>query len=399
VAAVFVPAVIAIAALTFAAWLLLAPGSGPGVALAHAIAVLIIACPCALGLATPMSIMVGIGRGASAGILVRDAAALQTLATVDTVVVDKTGTLTEGRPRLVAVEVAPGVDEDSLLAQVAALELASEHPLAGAIVAVARSRGLAVQSPEQFEAVAGRGVRGRIAGVDLVVGAARWFEELGIDGVPFAAALNRHRQLGRTVVLAALRGRIVGLFAIEDVLRPTSVEAVQQLHRLGLRVIMATGDARATAAVVAAQLELDGVEAEVTPEGKARLVAGLQAAGRRVAMAGDGVNDAVALAEADVGIAMGAGSDVAIESAGVMLASNDLRAIVRAIGLARATQRNIRQNLAFAFGYNLLGVPVATGLLQPLTGWLLSPMFASAAMSLSSVSVVANALRLRRTVL
>jgi Cu+-exporting ATPase len=397
VAAVFVPVVIAVAALTFVAWLLLATDAGAGGALANAIAVLIIACPCALGLATPMSIMVGIGRGASAGILVRDAKALQTLATVDTVVVDKTGTLTEGRPRLVAIDVAPGVDENAVLAQVAALELASEHPLAGAIVGAARDRGAAVQAPENFEAVTGRGVRGRIGGADVVVGAPRWLEELGIDCAPFAAAVDRHRGLGRTVVLAAVRGRVAGLFAIEDVLRPTSVEAVQQLHGHGLRVIMATGDARAAGEAVAARLRLDGVEAEVTPEGKARFVAGMQADGRRVAMTGDGVNDAVALAKADVGIAMGAGSDVAIESAGVMLASNDLRAIVRAIRLARATQRNIRQNLAFAFGYNLIGVPIAAGLLQPLTGWLMSPMFASAAMSLSSVSVIANALRLRRS--
>ncbi len=396
VAAVFVPAVIVVSVATFALWWLLAPGAGIGAALANAIAVLIIACPCALGLATPMSVMVGIGRGATMGILVRDAAALQALATVDTILLDKTGTLTAGKPRLVAIEKAPLVEENVLLAQVAALELASEHPLAIAVVEAASARGIEIEPASAFEAMSGRGVRGRVGGADVAVGSLRWLAEIGAEPGAFAAAAEQHRAHGRTVVAAAVAGRTAGLLAIEDVLRPTSRDGVAALRALGLRVVMATGDARTTAQAVATQLQIEHVEAEVTPEQKAAVVAALRAQGHRVAMTGDGINDAVALASADVGIAMGTGSDVAIDSAGVMLARDDLRAIASAIRLARATQRNIRQNLAFAFGYNLLGVPVAAGLLYPFTGWLLSPMLASAAMSLSSVSVIANALRLRR---
>ncbi|MBK9129646.1 MAG: heavy metal translocating P-type ATPase, partial [Phycisphaerales bacterium] len=394
VAAVFVPAVILVAVLTFGLWV--AFGAGVGAALASAVAVLIIACPCALGLATPMSVMVGIGRGATAGILVRDAAALQAMATVDLVLVDKTGTLTEGKPRLLALEAAPGRDEAALLAAVAGLELASEHPLAAAIVAAARARGLEPASPDEFEAVSGRGIRGRIGGERFVVGAAPWLRELGIATDAFDASLAAHARAGETVVLAAVDGQPVGLLAIADAARPSSASAVRQLRAAGLEVVMLTGDARATAEAVARDLGIATVEAEVGPAEKGEVVARHQARGRRVAMAGDGINDAVALARADVGIAMGQGSHVAIDSAGVTLVGDDLRALVRARLLARATLRNIRQNLAFAFAYNLLGVPIAAGLLYPFTGWLLSPMLASAAMSLSSVSVIANALRLRR---
>ena len=343
--------------------------------------------------------MVGCGRGASAGILVRDAAAIEALATVDTVLVDKTGTLTEGKPRLVAIETTDGFDENAVLAQVAGLELASEHPLAAAIVEGARARGVSRAAPDDFEAIAGRGIRGSIGGRRLEIGSSSWLRELGVATTEFEDRVDAHRTEGRTVVVVAIDRQLAGLFAIADTLRPSSREAVAALRDEGLHVVMLTGDARGTAEAIARELGIEAVEAEVGPAQKGEVVARLRAAGHRVAMAGDGINDAVALATADVGIAMGKGSDIAIDSAGVTLVASDLRAITRARRLARATLRNIRQNLAFAFVYNLIGVPIAAGALYPLTGLLLSPMFASAAMSLSSVSVIANALRLRRTAL
>ena len=395
VAAVFVPAVLVAAVLTFAAWMWLGPEPRLGPALANAIAVLIIACPCALGLATPMSVMVGIGRGATSGILVRDAEALQALAAVDTVLVDKTGTLTEGRPRLAAFEVAPGLDAARVLAWTAGLERASEHPLAAAVVAEARARGIEPRTPEQFEAIAGRGIRGAVDGRRLAVGSARWMKDLGIELDWVADRLAAHRSSGRTVVLAAVDDRVAGLLAIEDAPRATSREAIAELRAQGMHVVMLTGDARSTAQAIAQRVGIDEVMAEVDPEAKGDAVVALRAKGRRVAMVGDGVNDAVALARADVGVAMARGSDAALESSGITLVGGDLRGLGRARRLARATLRNVRQNLAFAFVYNLVGVPIAAGLLYPLTGWLLSPMLASAAMSLSSVSVIANALRLK----
>lgn len=396
VAAVFVPIVVAVAVVAFTAWLW--SGASIGAALNSAIAVLIIACPCALGLATPMSVMVGIGRGATLGILVRDARALQALGDVDVLLVDKTGTLTEGKPRLVAFDFAGDGDEHEVFAAIAGLERASEHPLAGAILAAARERGTEPLTPDRFEAVPGSGIRGAFGKREFVVGSPRWLRALGIDATAFDARIDAHRAAGRSVVLAARDGRAIASLAVADRLRTTSAEAVRALRAGGVTVVMVTGDARATADVVAAELGLDGVEAEVSPAQKGEVVARWRREGHRVAMAGDGINDAVALAAADVGIAMGKGSDVAIESAGITLVQSDLRAIVRARNLARATLRNIRQNLAFAFAYNLLGVPIAAGALYPSTGWLLSPMLASAAMSLSSVSVIANALRLRRAV-
>src|SRR5262245_46172594 len=395
VAGVFVPAVLVVAVLTFAAWMLLGPEPRLGPALANAIAVLIIACPCALGLATPMSVMVGIGRGATAGILVRDAEALQALATVDTLLVDKTGTLTEGKPRLAAFEVAPGFDATQVLAWTAGLERASEHPLAAAVVAAAAERGVEPRAPEQFEALPGRGIRGTVDGHRLAVGSVRWMGDLGIGLGGLADQVADHRARGRTVVLAAVDERVAGLLAIEDAPRATSREAIAELRAQGLQVVMLTGDASSTARAIAARVGIDDVMAEVDPAAKGDAVAALRSKGRRVAMVGDGVNDAVALARADVGVAMARGADAALESSGITLVGGDLRAFGRARRLAHATLGNIRQNLAFAFVYNLVGVPIAAGLLYPLTGWLLSPMLASAAMSLSSVSVIANALRLK----
>jgi Cu+-exporting ATPase len=396
VAAVFVPAVLVVAGLAFGAWLGFGPEPRLGHAIANAIAVLIVACPCALGLATPMSIMVGVGRGARAGVLVRDAQALEALALADTLVVDKTGTLTEGKPRLVAVEAAGGVAEDELLALAAGLERASEHPLAAAVVAGAEARGVVPRPAADFGALPGKGVTGTVGGRRVAIGTPALLDELGIDAQPLAARVAAHRADGRTVVVVALDGRLAGLLAVADELKPSAPAALAALRREGLRVLLLTGDAAATAHAVARRLDITEVEAQVLPAGKRDAVTVLQAQGRRVAMAGDGVNDAPALAQADVGIAMGTGADVAIESAAVTLVGGDLWGIVRARQLARATLRNVRQNLFFAFVYNALGVPVAAGVLHPFTGWLLSPMLASAAMSLSSVSVIANALRLRR---
>ncbi|HQN52282.1 MAG TPA: heavy metal translocating P-type ATPase, partial [Phenylobacterium sp.] len=356
---------------------------------------LIIACPCALGLATPISIMVGVGRGAQAGVLFRDAAALERFEAVDTLVVDKTGTLTEGRPAVTAVVPADDRDEVELLRLAAGLERASEHPLAAAIVRAARDRGLTLAEPQDFRSPVGQGVLGRVEGRAVVVGGRALLAEHGVDPAPLAERADALRREGATVVFVAINGALAGLLAIADPIKASTPDALARLKARGLRVVMLTGDNAVTAQAVAQRLGLTEVEAEVSPADKAAVVARLKAEGRVVAMAGDGVNDAPALAAADVGVAMGAGADVAIESAGVTLLSGDLAGLERAAILSRATLRNIRQNLAFAFAYNLAGVPLAAGVLYPAFGLVLSPAVAAAAMSLSSVSVVANALRLR----
>ncbi|MET0556202.1 MAG: heavy metal translocating P-type ATPase [Vicinamibacteria bacterium] len=391
----FVPAVIAVALGTFAAWLALGPEPRLAHAIVNAVAVLIVACPCALGLATPMSILVAAGRGARAGVLVKDAAALEALASVDTLAIDKTGTLTEGRPRLVAVA-APDADEDEVLRLAAALETASEHPLAGAVVAGARARDLAIPAVLGFQSITGRGVAGRADGHDVLVGSRALLRDRGVATDALDAIVAPMGAAGQTAVFVAVDGTAAGLLAIADPPKAHARRALDGLRAEGLRIVMLTGDTAATARAVGGPLGIDTIESEVSPEGKAEAIQRLRAGGRRVAMAGDGVNDAPALAAADVGIAMGSGTDVAIEAAGITLLKGDLRGLVRARRLADATLANVRQNLFFAFAYNVLGVPIAAGLLYPWTGWLLSPMLASAAMSLSSVSVIANALRLRR---
>ena len=396
VSAWFVLAVLAVAALTFALWATIGPEPRLAHALVNAVAVLIIACPCALGLATPMSIMVASGRGASMGVLFRNAEAIEQLREVDTLVVDKTGTLTEGKPRLADVQVAGGFAEDDLLALAAAVERGSEHPLAAAIVGGAEARGIAIPKAEGFESATGRGVRGTIEGREVVLGNRRMLDEAGIDPGGLAEAAERLRSEGKTAMFVAVDGRAAGLVAVADPIKPTTPEAIRALHAEGIRIVMLTGDARSTAEAVAGELGLDEVVAEVQPDEKADAIAKLQSEGRFVAMAGDGINDAPALARAQVGIAMGTGTDVAMESAGVTLVKGDLNGIVRARRLSRATMANIRQNLFWAFAYNAAGVPIAAGLLYPWTGWLLSPMLAAAAMSFSSVTVIANALRLRR---
>jgi Cu+-exporting ATPase len=358
--------------------------------------VLIIACPCALGLATPMSVMVAVGRGASAGVLIRNAEALEVLERVDTLVVDKTGTLTEGRPRLAAVRATGDVVEDDLLRLAASLEQASEHPLAAAIVAGSRARGFEAAWVDGFQSVPGKGVIGTVGGRLVALGNRGLLADLGIDAAPLLAPAEALRAEGQTVILAAVDGQAAGLLAVADPIRSSTPEAIAALHGEQLRIVMLTGDARTTAEAVARRLGLDEVHAGVLPQDKRAVVRRLRAEGRVAAMAGDGVNDAPALAEAAVGIAMGTGTDVAIEAAGVTLVRPDLRGILRARRLSRAAMRNIRQNLFFAFVYNALGVPLAAGVLYPVFGLLLSPMLASAAMSLSSVSVIANALRLRR---
>jgi Cu+-exporting ATPase len=392
----FVPAVVVVSALTALAWGLAGPEPRLAHALVNAVAVLIIACPCALGLATPMSILVGTGRGAQAGVLFRDAEALEVLEKVDTLVVDKTGTLTEGRPRVVSVLALPPFDEAGVIAAAAALEKASEHPLAAAVLGEASARGLAVAEARGFRALPGQGVVGEVAGRSVAIGNERLLEELGIASQPLAAEARRLAQLGQTCVWVALDLRAAGLLGITDPVKASTPEAIRSLRDAGLRVVLLTGDQPAAAHAVARALGIDEVHANVLPEKKDAVVAGLQAQGRVVAMAGDGVNDAPALARAHVGIAMGTGTDVAIQSAGVTLVRGDLSGIVRARRLSRAVMRNIRQNLVFAFAYNLLGVPIAAGVLYPSLGLLLSPMLASAAMSASSVSVISNALRLRR---
>ena len=395
VAGWFVPVVIVAAVVTFAVWALWGPQPRFAFAFVNAVAVLIIACPCALGLATPMSIMVGTGRGAQAGVLVRNAEALETLERVNMLVVDKTGTLTEGKPKLTAIVAAEGIQEDDLLRAVASLEAGSEHPLAAALVEAARARGLGLAPVERFQSVTGKGASGTVEGRSVHVGNAALLRELGLNEEGMGGKAERLRSEGRTVVFAVIDGRVAGLLAVSDPVKASAAASIQALHREGLRIVMLTGDNRATANAVAAQLGIDRVEAEVLPQGKAAMVKQLQAEGKIVAMAGDGINDAPALAQAHVGIAMGTGTDAAMESAGLTLLGGDLRGIVRARKLSRATMRNIRQNLFFAFVYNGLGIPLAAGLLYPVFGLLLSPVIASAAMTFSSVSVITNALRLR----
>jgi Cu+-exporting ATPase len=396
VSAWFVPAVIAIAVAAFVGWSLLGPEPRLAYALVNAVAVVIIACPCALGLATPMSIMVAVGRGAGSGVLVRDAEALERLERVDTLIVDKTGTLTLGKPRLTTVVPLGDLPEAELVRLAASVERGSEHPIAAAVVAGAAERNLEQAPVEGFRSATGRGVVGRVEGRTVAVGNAAQLAALGVPVGDLAAEAERLRHEGQTAVLVAVDGRVAGILGVADPVKESTPEALHALRTAGVRVIMATGDSRTTADAVARRLGLDEVVAEVLPEQKAELVRRLHAEGRVVAVAGDGVNDAPALALADVGIAMSTGADVAIESAGVTLLHGDLRGIVRARRLSRATMRNIRQNLVFAFGYNALGVPVAAGVLYPWLGVLLDPMLASAAMSLSSVSVIGNALRLNR---
>ena len=398
VAAYFVPAVIVTAILAFLGWMLVGPEPRFAHALVAAVSVLIIACPCALGLAMPMSIMVAVGRGAHAGVLVRNAEALETLAKVDTLVVDKTGTLTEGKPEVTGITVfaGSGFTEDSLLSTAASLEQLSEHPLGRAVVSAAQEKGLPLGTASEFRATSGRGVEGFVAGKRVLAGTANFLSEQGIEVPPEQRTDSQRGSSAGTPVYLAADGRAVGMILLSDRVKASTPEAIRALRADGMRIVLLTGDRQAVADKVASELGIEEVEAEVQPQQKAETVKRLRGQGRIVAMAGDGVNDAPALAAADVGIAMGTGTDVAIESAGITLLKGDLRGIVRARRLSRATIKNIRQNLAFAFLYNTLGIPIAGGALYPVFGWLLSPMLASAAMSFSSVSVIANALRLRR---
>jgi Cu+-exporting ATPase len=395
VAAYFVPTVLVIAIITFIVWSLVGPEPRMAYALINAVAVLIIACPCALGLATPMSIMVAMGKGAQLGVLFKNAEAVEVLRKVDTLVVDKTGTLTEGKPKLVTVVPVEGLDERALLRLAASLERGSEHPLATAIVGGAEERGVELTTVESFESVTGKGVTGRAEGRSVGLGNLRLLEDKGVEPGDLAAKAETLRVDGQTVMFVIIDGRIAGLLGVSDPVKQTTAEAIRQLHEEGIRVVMLTGDNRTTANAVAKKLLIDEVVAEVLPDQKVEVVKRFQSEDRTVAMAGDGINDAPALAQAHVGIAMGTGTDVAIESAGVTLVKGDLRGIVRARLLSRATMSNIKQNLFFAFVYNALGVPVAAGALYPFFGILLSPMIAAAAMSFSSVSVIGNALRLR----
>jgi Cu+-exporting ATPase len=395
VSAYFVPSVIGVAVATFSVWAVVGPEPRLAHALVNAIAVLIIACPCALGLATPMSIMVAMGRGAAAGVLFRNAEAIETLEKVDTLVVDKTGTLTEGKPRLISAVTADGVDEKQLLRWAATIERGSEHPLAAAIVAGATERGVAPGTATDFQSLTGKGVRGIVDGQTVVLGNRALLDELGIATAPFAERASQLSAEGQTVMFCAAGGRLAGMLSVADPIKASAAEAIAALHRAGIRLVMLTGDNRVTAGAVARQLGIDEVVAEVLPAQKLETIERLQAQGHFVAMAGDGINDAPALAQAHVGIAMGTGTDVAMQSAGVTLVKGDLRGITRARQLSRATMRNIAQNLFFALVYNALGVPLAAGVLYPVVGILLNPMIAAAAMALSSVSVIANALRLR----
>jgi Cu+-exporting ATPase len=399
VSAWFVPIVIAVAAVTFVVWTQYGPEPRLAHALVNAVAVLIIACPCALGLATPMSIMVGTGRGAEAGVLIRNAEALELFEKITTIVVDKTGTLTEGKPRLATVEPTSGFDAATVLRLTASLENVSEHPLAAAIVRGAQERQISLLDVRDFESVTGKGVSGTVDGQRVAIGNVRHLEALGVDPGTLRDRAERLRREGQTVMFVVIDGRPAGLVGVADPVKTTTVEAIKALHAQGIKVVMLTGDNRTTAEAVARSVGIDQVEADVLPDQKAAVVKRLQQQGERVAMAGDGINDAPALAAADVGIAMGTGTDVAIESAGVTLIKGDLRGIVRARRLSRFTMQNIRQNLFFAFVYNVLGVPIAAGVLYPFLGLLLSPMLASAAMTFSSVSVIGNALRLRRATL
>ncbi len=396
VAGYFVPAVLAAAMIAFVVWSLVGPPPAMGFGLIAAVSVLIIACPCALGLATPMSIMVAVGRGAQAGVLIRNAEALERFAGIDTLVVDKTGTLTEGRPRVDSVEPAEGHDVDTILRLAASLERASEHPLAAAILAAAQEKGLPLDTPDSVAIEAGRGLSGIVDGRSVALGNGGILKHLAVDAGEFEDRAEALREEGATVMFVVIDNAVAGLIAVSDPIKQTTPEAIRALRADGLRIVMVTGDNRTTAEAVARRLGIDEVDAEVLPADKSKAVERLQASGAQVAMAGDGINDAPALAMADVGIAMGTGADVAVESAGLTLVKGDLTAILRARRLSRATIRNIRQNLFLAFVYNSLGVPIAAGILYPLTGLLLSPMIAAAAMSLSSVSVIGNALRLRR---
>jgi len=395
VAGWFVPAVMLVALLAFAAWAMFGPPPSMAFALLAAVSVLIIACPCALGLATPLSIMVGVGRGASAGVLIKNAEALERFEKIDTLVVDKTGTLTEGRPAVTAVRALPEFTEDDILQLAASLERASEHPLAEAIVRAAADRNLSMLRAEDFDSPVGKGVVGKVDGRSLAIGSARFLDELGVSAEALAAQADDLRREGATAIFVAADGALAAVLAIADPVKPTAKAAVAALRDEDVRIVMLTGDNRTTAQAVARRLGIDEVEADVLPDEKAAVVKKLRADGRKVAMAGDGVNDAPALAAAEVGVAMGAGSDVAIESAGVTLLHGDLQGLVKARRLSRAVMGNIRQNLFFAFAYNVAGVPIAAGVLYPVFGWLLSPAIAAGAMALSSVSVVANALRLR----
>ena len=395
VSAWFVPGVIAVAALAAVVWVLVGPEPRLANALVVAVSVLIIACPCALGLATPISVMVGVGRGALDGVLIKDAEALEIMEKVDTLVVDKTGTLTEGKPALQRVAAAPGFAEDELLALAASLEQASEHPLAAAIVAGAKARGLALAAVTGFDSVTGKGVRGTVNGRSVLIGNARFLDESGIAPAALEAQAEPLRREGATAILVAIDGKPAGVVAVADPVKASTPEAVRSLVADGVQIVMLTGDSRNTARAVAERLGIADFVAEVLPQDKHRLVKEMQDRGRIVAMAGDGINDAPALAQANVGIAMGHGTDIAMQSARIVLVKGDLRGIVKARMLSRATMRNIRQNLFFAFVYNALGVPLAAGVLYPVFGLLLSPMIASAAMSVSSVSVIGNALRLR----
>ncbi len=396
VASWFVPAVVVAAVVTFVVWALYGPPPALAFGLVNAVAVLIIACPCALGLATPMSIMVGTGRGAHAGVLIRDAEALETFEKIDTIVVDKTGTLTEGKPRVTDVVALSGRSRDEILRLAAALEKGSEHPLAAAVVAAAQEGGATIGEASDFTVVSGKGVKGRVDGKSVLLGNRMFLDDEGIATGDHDAKADEMRSEGATVVYVAVDGALAALVAISDPVRETTPEAVRALREDGIEIVMLTGDNRRTAEAVARRLGIDRVEAEVLPQDKADIVARLQGEGRRVAMAGDGINDAPALARADIGVAIGTGTDIAMESAGVTLLKGDLRGLVRARRLSRGVTRNIRQNLFFAFGYNALGIPIAAGILFPFTGTLLNPMIAAAAMSLSSVSVIGNALRLGR---
>jgi Cu+-exporting ATPase len=395
VAGWFVPAVIAAAAVAFAVWAFVGPEPRLAFGLVAAVSVLIIACPCALGLATPMSIMVGVGRGAQAGVLIKNAEALERMEKVDTLVVDKTGTLTEGKPKVVAIEVAEGVEKDDLLRLAASVERSSEHPLADAIVAAAKHRNLVLNDVQEFDAPAGKGVTGKIAGKTVLIGSAAFLESRNVAVHGMAALAEDLRADGATVINIAREGKLAGLLAIADPVKASAPAALKALAEDGIKVIMLTGDNRTTAYAIARQLGIADVEADVLPEQKSAVVARLRDEGRVVAMAGDGINDAPALATADVGIAMGTGTDIVMESAGVTLLGGDLMGIARARRLSETTMRNIRQNLFFAFIYNAAGIPIAAGVLYPLFGLLLSPIVAAAAMALSSVSVISNALRLR----
>ena len=395
VAGYFVPAVILVAILTLIVWSLVGPEPRMAHALINAVAVLIIACPCALGLATPMSIMVATGKGASMGILFKNAAALEVMRKVDTLVVDKTGTLTEGSPKLVSVVAAQGVEEGELLRLAASLERSSEHPLAAAIVKGAEARGQVLVGTEAFESITGKGVKGRVEARDVALGNLALMESLGIQPGDLATRAEELRGDGQTVMFVAIAGAAAGLIGVADPIKESTPDAIRTLHIEGIRIVMLTGDSKTTAQAVARKLEIDEVMAEVLPDQKAEMIKRLQAQGRVVAMAGDGINDAPALALAQVGIAMGTGTDVAMESAGVTLVKGDLRGIARARQLSRRTMTNIKQNLFFAFVYNSAGIPIAAGVLYPVFGLLLSPIIAAAAMSFSSVSVIGNALRLR----